>query len=48
MRRDIPILLATGYIEESVREQANLLGFHEILVNPCRLRFLPKQSDASS
>jgi nitrogen-specific signal transduction histidine kinase/ActR/RegA family two-component response regulator len=34
VRRDIPILLATGYIEESVRDQASLLGFREILVKP--------------
>jgi PAS domain S-box-containing protein len=34
LRRDIPILLATGYIEESIREQAALLGFREILVKP--------------
>jgi PAS domain S-box-containing protein len=33
-RPDIPILLATGYVEESVREQASLLGFREILAKP--------------
>jgi PAS domain S-box-containing protein len=34
VRRDMPIILATGYIEESIREQASLLGFREILVKP--------------
>ena len=34
VRRDIPIILATGYVEESVREQATLLGFREILAKP--------------
>lgn len=33
-REDIRIILATGYIEETVREQANLLGFSEILLKP--------------
>ena len=33
-RRDTPIVLATGYIEDSIREQASLLGFREILVKP--------------
>jgi PAS domain S-box-containing protein len=34
VRDDIPIVLATGYIEESIREQAALLGFREILSKP--------------
>jgi PAS domain S-box-containing protein len=34
VRRDTPILLATGYIEDSIREQASLLGFREIIVKP--------------
>jgi len=34
IRQDIPIILATGYIEESIREQASLLGFSEILLKP--------------
>jgi PAS domain S-box-containing protein len=33
-RPGIPILLATGYVEQSIREQSTLLGFHEILVKP--------------
>ncbi|HZM03638.1 MAG TPA: response regulator [Candidatus Saccharimonadales bacterium] len=40
VRSDIPILLATGYIEESIREQANLLGFREILVKPVPAQLL--------
>jgi PAS domain S-box-containing protein len=40
VRRDIPILLATGYIEESIREQAALLGFREILVKPLTAQVL--------
>jgi len=34
VRKDLPILLATGYIEESIREQAALLGFRDILLKP--------------
>jgi PAS domain S-box-containing protein len=40
VRRDIPILLATGYIEESIRDQASLLGFREILVKPLSTQVL--------
>jgi CheY-like chemotaxis protein len=40
IRADIPILLATGYIEESIREQATLLGFREILVKPLTTQVL--------
>jgi PAS domain S-box-containing protein len=40
VRRDIPIILCTGYIEESIREQANLLGFREILVKPMTAQIL--------
>jgi len=40
VRRDIPIILNTGYIEESIREQANLLGFREILVKPLTVQLL--------
>lgn len=40
IRRDIPVVLATGYIEESVREQATLLGFREILVKPLSAQIL--------
>jgi PAS domain S-box-containing protein len=40
LRPDIPILLATGYIEESIREQANILGFREILVKPLATQIL--------
>jgi CheY-like chemotaxis protein len=34
IRPDIPIILATGYIEESIRDQADLLGFREIVLKP--------------
>lgn len=34
VRKDIPIILSTGYIEESIRDQASLLGFSEILLKP--------------
>jgi PAS domain S-box-containing protein len=40
IRADVPILLATGYIEESIREQASLLGFREILLKPMSSRIL--------
>jgi len=40
LRRDIPIVLSTGYIEESLREQASLLGFREILVKPLTAQLL--------
>ncbi len=40
VRHDIPIILNTGYIEESLREQANLLGFREILVKPVTAHLL--------
>jgi len=40
VRRDMPIILATGYIEESIRQQASLLGFREILVKPLATQIL--------
>jgi CheY-like chemotaxis protein len=40
VRPDTPILLCTGYIEESIRDQANLLGFREILVKPLATQLL--------
>jgi len=40
VRRDIPILLATGYLEDSIRQQASLLGFRDILVKPLSTQVL--------
>jgi len=40
VRSDIPILLATGYIEESIRDQASLLGFREIILKPVSAQLL--------
>jgi CheY-like chemotaxis protein len=39
-RRDVPILLATGYLEDSIRQQASLLGFRDILVKPLATQVL--------
>jgi CheY-like chemotaxis protein len=39
-RRDIPILLTTGYLEDSIRQQASHLGFRDILVKPLATRTL--------
>jgi PAS domain S-box-containing protein len=40
VREDVPILLATGYIEESIRDQASLLGFREIILKPLSAQVL--------
>jgi PAS domain S-box-containing protein len=40
VRSDMPILLATGYLEESIRQQAGLLGFREVLVKPLATQIL--------
>lgn len=42
VRSDIPIIMATGFVEDSVREQAGLLGFREILLKPLTAQVLAK------
>jgi CheY-like chemotaxis protein len=39
-RGDLPILLTTGYIEDSIRDQLGLLGFREVLVKPVSAQVL--------